>query len=69
MSEERKPGATFTPDKYDLIAREVMRRHYTIGFAFKEEPNGMKNGGWADNFAEDIAAEMRLIAKEAEKDE
>lgn len=40
------------------LARDLIRRN-SVAAAFKDEPNGMKRGGWADAFAEDIASELR----------
>jgi hypothetical protein len=46
------------PDWALKMARDLIRRHFD-SVVFKDEPNGLKRGGWADGFADDIARELR----------
>lgn len=43
-------------------AREILRARY-VDAAFKNEPRGMKRGGWIDDLADDIAKAIRSATK------
>src|SRR5262245_3440359 len=56
---------TSARDPYDTTswARALIRRNFA-NVTFKDEPGGMKRGGWADTFADDLAALLRRQPKQ-----